>query len=646
MDRRTSFSWTRIAVGCAIASGLAVSVATAQDSSPIHVGRNVQVSVAHRETPHYETLLAADPSNPRRLMACSMYEVQQPSSSEYATIVYLSTDGGASWRPTLTVRSGGYGSGDPACAFGTGGDAYFAELGEEKAPDGEYHGHTVIYASHDGGETWDKPFDGRQSDREYLTVDTTGGRFNGRVYVNAAMDTPSLDNDPRRVNQITNNVGVLVSGDRGHTFQLEALLSPLDNHYTFADGNAVVMPDGTYVVLYPDLLNEYEMPAVPGQVTFGLKVITSSNGGYSFTKAVQIAKYVNAEFGIVSIPPSIAVDASQGPFRNRLYVTWAQLIDGRSQILLAYSSDKGKTWSAPVTVNDDVARRPGWGPDDNEPVVAVNREGVVGVSWMDRRDSPHDLGYYERFTASFDGGETFEPSVRVATSPAAFSPGSDVTLDTGSSGGGSIESYLRGAPLQATIGYNSRFAFIGGDTEGLVADSTGEFHALWVDNRTGTPQVWTAPISVTGAAVRNGSPELADEHDVTNDVVLELAHAQFDARDADVSVDVYLLNTSKERLEGPVRARVTTLTSAMGIPHFVVGSVNGERQRGAIVDFTQSLHAGALAPGERSEAVHLVFHLDDLHPNTNAASTYMDSLQNFVTFTTRVFARQATHGAP
>jgi len=38
--------------------------------------------------------------------------------------------------------------------------------------------------------------------------------------------------------------------------------------------------------------------------------------------------------------------------------------------------------------------------------------------------------------------------------------------------------------------------FMGGDTAGLAADASGIFHAAWVDNRSGVPQMWTAAISV------------------------------------------------------------------------------------------------------------------------------------------------------
>jgi len=37
-----------------------------------------------------------------------------------------------------------------------------------------------------------------------------------------------------------------------------------------------------------------------------------------------------------------------------------------------------------------------------------------------------------------------------------------------------------------------------GDTAGLAAAADGTFHPLWVDYRTGTPQVWTATVTVRG----------------------------------------------------------------------------------------------------------------------------------------------------
>lgn len=161
----------------------------------------------------------------------------------------------------------------------------------------------------------------------------------------------------------------------------------------------------------------------------------------------------------------LAIDSSSGPFRGRLYTVWPDArYNHQTQILMSLSKDKGKTWSSPKMIgNDSTDHDPNKQPNSYMPAIAVNRDGVIGISWYDRRDNPDNIGYYERFVASLDGGATWLPSVRVSTSP----------------------------NLAATKD-------IRGETAGLTADAKGEFHPVWIDNRTGTPQMWTAAIKVLG----------------------------------------------------------------------------------------------------------------------------------------------------
>ena len=93
------------------------------------------------------------------------------------------------------------------------------------------------------------------------------------------------------------------------------------------------------------------------------------------------------------------------------------------------------------------------------PAIAVNPNGVIGVAWYDRRDSPENLGYYVRFAASRNGGKTWLASVRVST--AAHAADDDTRKNSG-------------------------------DTAG----ADGVFHPVWIDNRTGLPQMWTATVKV------------------------------------------------------------------------------------------------------------------------------------------------------
>ena len=109
-------------------SGILAQSALAQ----ISVGPNVQVSKANSTRSHAEVLVAADPRNPKNLIGCSMIEPKGPTAQMYNTLAYMSTDGGESWLPSLEVDRGLLGSGDPACAFGPNGEAYFTTIVSEK----------------------------------------------------------------------------------------------------------------------------------------------------------------------------------------------------------------------------------------------------------------------------------------------------------------------------------------------------------------------------------------------------------------------------------------------------------------------------------------------------------------------------------
>jgi hypothetical protein len=294
-------------------------------------------------------------------------------------------------------------------------------------------------------------------------------------------------------------------------------------------------------------------------------------------------------------------------FKNRIYVVWADGRYGRTQILSSYSSDKGKTWSSPILVNDDPPTM-GDGPDNFMPAVAVNPNGIVGVMWYDRRENT-DFGYYVRFAASMDGGETWQPSVRVSTSPKAFE-----IKETGLHGTlfGSQDGRRSGtAPLYIRI---SRYEWeSGGHTAGLAADMNGAFHPFWVDNRTGVSQIWTASVSVSGAAIKNGAPDLANLDDVSAFVEVELTKCEFEKSSNVLSCSAKLKNTSKESLKGPFKLRVIGLRSELGHPR-IANADNRQTGSGAVWDFSEQVSKQSLAPGETSDLRQLRFEILNLRP--------------------------------
>jgi hypothetical protein len=268
-------------------------------------------------------------------------------------------------------------------------------------------------------------------------------------------------------------------------------------------------------------------------------------------------------------------------------------------VLVSHSSDKGKTWSKAIPVSEDIHHCDASSSDcdygDFNPVVAVNDSGVVAVMWYDRRESRDNASYWPRLSVSFDGGETFLPSAKVSEAPSSVQIPKLPLTETNSSQG------------FFTLGVNERL-LTGGDTSGLTSDRDGVFHALWVDNRTGVPQVWTAPVSVNGKPIRNGSNDLAEMIDATQKVFLLFGRPIYDRSSHTVTVDAVLENTSKEPLRGPIKVRLLSLASRLG-QISVVNSDNHMINAGAVWDFTEELKNGILNAGERSRPKRLEFRL-------------------------------------
>jgi hypothetical protein len=453
-----------------------------QEARPpmIRVGPNIRVSESHSRDTHYEVVIAAHPRDPSRLIAASI--IYPEGVSAYGTIVYQSSDGGVAWSPARGLSGLGH-TGDPALAYGPEGLGYYVasslpEVGERRL---------LLFRSPDGGANWDGPFPLTYMDREYVTVDATTRPSRGRVYVNGN----------NRVPRTVSDFVVFQSSDSGRTFRGPGTRSALGSVQATVVGNAVVASDAALIGVYV----EARASERSGATRASIQSIWSVDGGATLAGSAMISDYVaggerkGALLGNANAEPALAIDATSGRFKDRLYVVWPDRRSGHSEILFSSSVDKGRTWSPSRRINDNA-------PDDTTdqfmPEIAVNRDGVVGVLWYDRREHPDNLGWDARFAASFDGGASFTPSVRVSHGGASFPPGTSREKRTSASSPPRDDQERLKAQIDA--GRDS-FMFMGGDTAGLVADASGIFHAAWVDNRTGVPQLWTAAVSVPRCAL-------------------------------------------------------------------------------------------------------------------------------------------------
>lgn len=627
---------------------VSTAAATAQKPSDlkIKVNANVQVSVARAKENHGEVLVAADPSNPNRLIGCSMIFPDSLSRRMSDGITYFTEDGGAHWKPTLYVDTGLMGTGDPACGYGADGKAFSVYL--QPAVKSEMDD-VLVYRSNDGGKSWEQPSHVDWIDREYITVDTTPGKYHGHVYINGTgsagvMDVPlsELSSSPEEISTVQIGVSFQRSLDGGATFRPPLKLFSVPPRWVLGMGNGVVLSDGTYLAVFGEMRDRSKIMDKPpySAPNAMLKFISSSDGGETYSKGSVISDwYMNySDIGSTSsVIPVVAVDRSNGPFRDRLYVVWPDYRSGRGEIYLSYSKDKGKTWSKPHAVNDDRPwRSPAKGPDNGMPTVDVNREGIVGVAWYDRRDSPQNYGWSVRFAASVDGGDTFSPSVAVSNKPAAIKFQDQVTLSGFSYGGGKPESREKGGNLDVSIGFGSVFTFNGGHTAGMAADAAGRFHPFWVDNRTGVEQIWTATVEVEGLAIPNGANDIRNLEDVSDKVTLDFKDSNYDKATGVITIDAYLGNTSEVQLRPPLLLRVLTLSSKLGKPT-IENATNQQPGPGAVWDFTDELkQKSGLAPGEITKPKRLTFRLSDVQWQQELPSA--DDLRSFVSFQAKALA--------
>ena len=418
----------------------------------ILVGPLVAVSADRPEVPHFELSLTAHPTNPEILFGAAITLPEDPSKWDLRdTIIsgFRSSDGGRSWTrvafPECRI--------DPWVAFGEGDRAFLACMGKEGGP-------VLVYRSTDAGRTWEGP----------APVPLGGGRGvyrpvvvagHGTVYVAVSLSSavPGLPSP-------IFGPAVSRSKDGGKTFSDPVSLR--HDALTQQSFDAATLSDGSLAVLFMDFaVGDSKLLARRRTWT-----ARSDDGGRTFTLPTLAREQIDKE-----MPWSVAVDRS-ARHRDRLYLVvdgyWERgggkpeperpLPLGGLSVLI--SDDRGVSWRAAGRISDAPP-----GANQETPVIAVNKDGIVGVAWYDTRHDPKGECFDLYFSASLDDGTTFLPNARIT--PETSCP--------------------QGSSKQRGVAARWRF---GGDYSGLAAGADGRFHVFWADSRAGVYQVWGAGVQV------------------------------------------------------------------------------------------------------------------------------------------------------
>ncbi|HVR23017.1 MAG TPA: hypothetical protein VMU26_06815 [Candidatus Polarisedimenticolia bacterium] len=341
-----------------------------------------------------EPAIAINPVNSRQVVAV----FQDNAHASY------SQDAGHTWHPAEGVEPPNYRvSGDVSTAFDRQGHAFICYMAFDKLGTFSYWAHNAsrnglfVRRSVDGGKTWEAthipviehatepgmPWE----DKPYIVSDTSKGPYTGNLYVGWTRWT------------LTDSEILLSrSTDDGQTWSKPIEIDsrpglPRDDNGAAEGFAGAVSPDGT---LYAVWSEDNDI------------VLTSSrDGGKSFSPARPIIHTAPIMFGVQTLDrangfPQIAID----PRSRRLFVTWSDYRNGDVDVFCATSTDAGKTWSAPVRVNNDGVHN---GADQFFQWLAVDpTDGAANVVFYDRRGDPQNRRQVVVLARSTDGGVSFQ----------------------------------------------------------------------------------------------------------------------------------------------------------------------------------------------------------------------------------------------
>ncbi|HKP37187.1 MAG TPA: sialidase family protein [Pyrinomonadaceae bacterium] len=378
-------------------------------TSSISFGSNIDVS--NECGPQSETFITLNPSKPKILAAGSNEIFRLPMRG------YFSANGGSSWGgvdlplpPPKGANGIDFGS-DPTLAFDTQNNLYYGYIviyfGNGTGVNGS---EMAVARSTDGGKTYPAvtffSFENGSNhfnDKPMITADTNpGSPFRDNVYI--AWDAAAGGSTGGGIRMGS-------SSDHGATFTVTRADNPSGPGRSIGASPAVGLNGELYVAW-----NDYSANVIAFNRSF--------DGGKTWDqqrvvspKVIPFDIAIPAEsFRAALVYPVIDADRSQGAFRGRLYCSWMdQTSAGTTDVYLAYSDDKGATWSQPRAVADRlpfaVDRFNHWMSVD--PVT-----GDVNISFYDTRNDTTGFRYMTDvyLSQSKDGGSSWlSPNIRVST---------------------------------------------------------------------------------------------------------------------------------------------------------------------------------------------------------------------------------------
>lgn len=387
-----------------------------------------------------------------------------------------STDAGATWTDSLITRRQYYYQTDPCADVDANGNLYLCFMDYNY---GEPAPSTIsVIKSTDQGVSWSFPVSLSPNytafeDKQFITIDRTGGTYDGNLYLAWARYPNEGPGDTLMFARLPED---------GPFFDtVYPIVTPPDfdycgetNYWSGQWCQPLVGADGAVYVF----CNIPERDSATCTLRSYIGMVKSTDGGTSMSPPSKVTSlmtdwwmYIDGDIKI-PIGPFGAVDISGGPYHGNIYISYSNM-DTTNKDYYDYnlefvkSSDGGATWSEPIYINDDPTG-PGARYDQFMPWLFCNREGVLFSLFYDqRRDTSNHTSFDVYSAYSFDGGETFTTNYRIT----------EVSTDP--------------MVIKNDIRNNAVRAGKIGEYIGITAYHD-HINAVWTDGRNANQEVWGA----------------------------------------------------------------------------------------------------------------------------------------------------------
>jgi hypothetical protein len=370
-----------------------------------------------------EPWVVVNPVNPGNIVAFWQQD-RWSNGGARGNVAGVSSDGGATWAivpvPGITDCTGGpwERASDPWLSFGPDGTLHQMSLVFQTDPPADWVGGfgpngMAVSKSEDGGFNWSDPIllieddDPRIfNDKNSLTADPTDPNFVYAVWDRLRL-TSAEAIDPENVRPgrgLFLGIGLGFKGpiyfsrstDGGDSWEsARRIYDPGANNQTIGN-QIVVQPDGTLIDFFTEILNFKNNDRNGRGFNFNLALLWSDDKGETWrprSKPIRAARIfssfgaVTPDLGIPVRDGSILFDVAVDSGNGNLYAVWQDVrFSDIEEVAFSMSTDGGFTWSQPIKINQTPDAIPLLRRQAFLPSVAVNGQGVVGVSYYDFRN--------------------------------------------------------------------------------------------------------------------------------------------------------------------------------------------------------------------------------------------------------------------